>query len=657
MLTLSHVFTDGALYQAQSELTVRGKAAPSSTVTLKLTRDSDGAQVSFSEVRADENGIFDIVFTTPEASFDEYTITIEAENETQIIHRVLFGELWLASGQSNMELTNSWIEDNDKMFDEVKDKVIRVFSVGYPSGDFEFPFDPDPTTYGFWIYSDEGEKLNNVSAIGLKFASEVYDYLNKDKDCPVGFLNVSWGGTMICHWLPRDVLPSSGNLYDYLKKFDFYPTKENWNTKKEFNFLQTSVQYNYKTAPIEGLKCRGIIWYQGESDSGGEYYEKMYAEALKLYYKTYSDRFAADKDNFKMISVLIFPWGWGHDGKAGSCHLGYLNDAFVKTAKEEPDKFAVVPIGDLEPSWSYHLNNHPIHPTHKYEVGHRVARIALANSYNADMQKSPVMLDHHEICGDKILLKLTSDKYPIKVGDGRAKNKAHCLYIAGEDNIYLPAEYKIISNDTIEIWCDEIKEPKNACYAFQSFDVKCNIFAGEYLLAPFSTDIETLIEVEAHRWYDAAESVIWVEEVTAFFHPLWKPLGNSEVCHDTAFCRDSVASVRVCADIDSTNDPHEYGAYITSHSFNKLDLYRFAAIEADFLNAKDVEITLRLKSENGEMTIPFTKIGEEKFGWTRFSASLEVIPEGEIKTMAFCFKDSRENNHFANIEKIRLIKK
>ncbi len=656
MLTLSHVFSDGALFQSASELTVRGRGTPLSAVSLRLTRDADGAMIRLCEVTSDGDGGFTVVFQTPDPSFDEYTITLSDGHETQIVRRVLFGELWLASGQSNMQMLNYWLTDNEWILDELAKKVIRVFAVEAPGENwntYKYPWNPDPATPGAWIFPEEREKLNNTTAVGMTVASALYDYLNRERDCPVGILDLSFGSTCIFTWLPRDIVLSSRRMMEYLPSYNEYYTEDVWNTAM-YNLGQVSAQYNYKIGPVEGLKFRGVLWYQGENNCPREREDRVYSDALKLYYQAYAERFAADPDRFMMIMSLLFPFSYT---EGGDCFLGYLNDAMVQTAREEPHKFAYLPIGDLEPSWAYHMNNNNVHPTNKYDVAHRMAQLVLANVYDSGGQKAPVAVERYELAGNRMLLKLDSDRYPIRVGDGSRRAKAHCLYIAGADNIYLPAEYEILANDTLAIWCDAIDEPKNACCGFLSCDLKCNIFVGDYPLAPFATDMETELAIEAHRWYDAAEDVVWGDGERSFFHPMWKPVGESEVCRDTSFCRDSVASVRVCGDFGSDGVMTEYGAYVTSYPYNRLDLEKFAALEADFYNAGEITLTLRLTSAEGAVTIPFTPVGEEKFGWTRHRASLDPLPPGEIRTMAFLVEDHREKRHFVNIERLRLVKK
>lgn len=654
MINVPHFFSDGALFQADSQFELSGVCNPVTGVVCTIFDKAD-TPVFSAETLSDAEGKFSLCVKTSPASFDEYKISLVCGNEEKTIAGVMFGEVWLASGQSNMELQNAFIVGHEQLFDEIRDKKIRVFHVDYPPewGAFAFPYEPDTAVHGYWISAGEDEKLMNVSAAGLKFAAEIYAHLNERKDVPVGILNASWGGTGINAWIPKEYIDGDARVSSALREYGSYPDKESWNTKGDLNFQQSCCQFNYKIAPLTGLKFRGVIWYQGEHECWSEFSHKIYADYLRLYHRAYREMFAAD-ETFMMLSTLIYPWAYTGDS---DCFLGHLNSAFVETAVESPDKFAFVPIGDLEPVWSYHRGNHPIHPTHKYEVGRRLARLAIGNVYGGDAQKSPAYLTEWRAEGNKMTLKFASVGNGLYVGDKNPKRRAHCLYAAGEDNLYLPAEYRIISSDTLEVWCDGIDEIKNVCYAFQSLDIKCNIFAGEYPVAPFATDMKTLLTIETHRWYDSSESLCWTNHIhddvlDMFYHPMWKPLENSEVCHDTAFCFDTTASVRVCS------DEKTFGCYLSSSPYNRLDLFNYTAVEADFYNAGKTAPSLRLISENGaETVIPFVKIGGEREGWARYSASLKGIPAGYTKKMIFSFEDEKNDYHFVNIERVRLITK
>lgn len=649
MWNLPHIFTSGALFQAEAPLTLRGTVCPHGDVTGEL-KNSVGAVACTKKVVADEEGRFTLTLHTPTASFEEHSLQLTSGADTLTLDHILFGELWLASGQSNMEMVNGSIPKSESMYDAVADKRIRVYHVDYlpQFGSADFPWEPDPLNTGRWIAADDREGLSGVSACGLQFVSALYDFLNVKKDVPVGFLNASWGGTPMSAWIPRDAIEQDAAIAALMKQHGHYPEKERWNTLGDTNFIQPSCQYNVKIAPLEGLKFRGMIWYQGESDCNFECVHPYYADYLRFYHRIYRERFAADPARFLMISSLIYPWIYG---ESGECKLGYLNDAFVQTATESPDKFAYVPIGDLEPIWIHHQSNHPIHPGHKYAVGARLFQIAAARVYGHPGQQAPAYLKSCERTGNRLRLRFDS------VGTGLyvAGKVAHGLYVAGADGVYLPAAHTILSPDTLEVWCDAIPEPCHAAYGVQSMEPRCNVFAGAFPLTPFFTNRADPIRIEARPWYDTAVSAVWAgqrwdEVLDVFFHPVWEPLAASQVCRDSAFCHESEASVRVCGEQDA------FGCFVRAYPYNRLDLQRYAGLQVELYNTAHLRAKLVLVTDEGETAFPLEPVQEPKDGWQRFEARFGELSPAEIRRMEFRFCQTDTPYRFVNLERPRLLK-
>ncbi len=653
MFTLQKIFTDGALFQADASLIIHGKAGADAEITGKIFRES--GLVSSASTVADSDGSFSLELKTPSASFEKYEISLHcgACGCDYTMHDVLFGELWLASGQSNMELSNSFHTDIQKLFDEIKGNNIRVYHVDYPSfgGNGNFPWEPDRMMTGRWMDADDEAGLMIVSALGLKFAADLYKWLNLAEKVPVGFLNATWGGTSMPSWFPKDLLDREETLCEQMKKIGNYPTPENWNTRGEGNFQQTCSQYNVKIAPLEGVKVRGVLWYQGENEAGGEFWQKMYANYLRFYHKAYAERFAAEPDSFVMLSSLIYPWTYGGSGE---CNMGYLNNAFIETAKESPEKFVAVPIGDLAPSWAYAQGNHPIHPTNKYPLGERMASLALDNVYGRGWdQTSPAHLTDWEIVGNRIRLTFEPVGFGLYI-DGE---KPLGLYVAGEDNVYLPAECEIEDGTGVmEVWCDAIAEPKNVAYGIQSLEPCCNIWGGTYPIYPFYTDKVTNLNIEARPWYDTNRTSVWASKMhddvlDLFYHPIWQAEVNSEVCPDIAFTLEK-QSVRV------SSDDAEFGCFVKAYPYNKLDLQKFGKLSVNLYNTVGLSAKLVLEWANGAVEIPFVKSADLRGGWQTFEAELSAIPEGvEIKKMHFRFAHTDCRYHFVNLEHVRLWKK
>ena len=653
MFTLPCIFSSGALFQAGSALRLHGTASPDSVVEARLIRPDGTAAVQVS-AKSGHDGAFSVEIMTPAASFDEYTIILTDGDSEHVMEHVLFGELWLAGGQSNMELQNNSIPGYEALFELMKTKVIRVFKV-YRSKfchDGLKPYDPDEMTPGEWAAADDEEGMRWVSALAYRFAGGIYDFLNQTGDVPVGFLNANNGGTPIAGWLPRDAVESDERIGGMLKQFGTFPYKEDWNTKGDENGNQTSAMYNFKIAPIEGVRVRGILWYQGENDACDEYERHCYTEFLRFYYKIYAERFAADPAHFMMLCVLIYPLTYGD---TGDCHAGYLNQAIIEAATEEPDKFACIPTSDLSPAWDFARGNHPAHPVHKYELGERLTALALRCVYGADGQDRPAVLDRIETVGGKMILTFRGVGSGLRVGDGSPYAALHGLYLAGDDGVYLPAEYEITSPDTLTAWVDGIDSPKHAAYGIISFEPEINLFAGDFPVTPFYTDRTQFLLIEQRPWYDTARTSQWTSRVydnskDMFYHPVFRPVGDTEICPDPAFRHRSTASLRVASEED------EAGFYVRSYRYQLLDLQKFAGIGLSLFHMNEISASVTLSGDGFSLEFPLTEIADEGLSWKRYEARFAGLPEGEIKTMRFTFRFAKEDFRFVNVERIRLLK-
>lgn len=655
MIKLYSVFSDGALYQAEAPLSIRGNIAPDTVLSAVIMRE--GKVFAETSCVSDENGAFSADFPkTPVASFAEYSITVTCGDEAVILRDIMFGELWLASGQSNMELPNSAETDKKMLFDKLRGKNIRVFHVEYYDtvANGGFSFEPDHYVRGTWYTGDDSEMLDNVSALASEFAAQLYDFLNRHDEVPVGFLNASWGGTCIPGWFPRDELEADEYMTGRMAKIGAYPLDPNDGSQQQTRL------YNVKIAPLEGVRVRSVIWYQGEYEAAGEFDNKIYADYLRFYHRIYAKRFAADPEHFMVISSLIYPWTYG---ASGECCVGYLNDAFIDTAAESPDKFAAVPICDLIPRWSYHTNNHPIHPTNKYPLGRRMANIALDNVYGRDWgQRRAARLKDWEICGNRIKLSFEDYGFGLYVdANGSDPKRPIGLYVSGEDGRYLPAEASFEEGEDgiMYAWCDEIPHPKNAAYSIGSMEPMCNIWAGAYPLLPFHTDRENRISIEAKPWYDTYRVSVWASKMhddvlDLFWRPIWQPLEGSECCADPAFTLVG-QSIRIEAS-DETAESAEFGCYVKSYPYNRLDFGGYSALTVDLFNTDGVNAELLIDCDDGALRIPFIKKCDIRGGWSTYAAEFDGSLGGKnVRRMAFVFSKAGKNYRFVNLERVRLI--
>lgn len=646
MLTMPYVFTSGALFQADAALVLTGHALALCKVTCEIT---DGDSLFCREQTTSGNdGSFSVEVHTPKASFQAYTVTVRCGVEENRMENVLFGELWLASGQSNMELPNSTHPEFGSLWEAQAGKHIRVYHVDYlpANANGNFPEEPDPMHTGHWYAHKDKNGLEQVSACAYRFATALYDDLNRSADVPVGFLNCSWGGTGIPAWFPKADVIADKTISDTLRKLDKYPYGERWNSFGDLNFQQTSSQFNLKIAPVLGVKVRGVIWYQGEHETADEYQNHVYADYLRFYHRVYTRLFAAVPERFMMVSSLIYPWTYG---PSGECSIGYINRAFTDTASESPGKFAVVPCGDLMPRWAHHQQNHPIHPTHKYRLGLRMAKIAEANVYASGGQSSPALFDSLETANGALLLRFT------RVGSGLRIDgpSLRGLYLAGDDGVYLPADTaEITAPDILLVKSEAVAQPVHAAYGIQSLEPMTNLFAGDYPVCPFFTDESRELFIEARPWFDVARESFWAHEAhneyrDLFLRPVFIPGDNTLLSRDPAFTLEDNPVLRVEGQSGSASFT------VKAYPYNRLDLEKFSALTVRLYDPENTDAFLRLESDAGFSEVPFERLKDLGGKWYLCKAVLHV-PDGEVRRMTFRFRYRDPFFRFTMIDRPRL---
>ncbi len=687
MLKLPSIFASGALYQQNAALTIHGQTDAGAIVDAELTGSAEHP-FSAARVTADEAGAFSLTILCPAASMETWTITVTAGDEQHVMTDILFGDLWLASGQSNMELSNSFQPEEKEFLASLEGRQIRVYHVDNIEGGGAgmFPYEPTDEAPGRWRIMQDHDFMAWMSAAGTAFVKEVYDYLRSaGREMPIGFINSSWGGTGIPAWIPRSAMDKSGPLLERMKAIGAYPDAEKWNTRGDTNFQQSTCQYNWKIHCLVGVKFRGILWYQGENECWGEPRWRIYKDYLNLYHSTYKELFAAD-DNFPMISVLIYPWAYSK----GDCWLGYLNQAFIDAAREKPDTFYFTPITDLSPVWGF-VGNHPIHPTHKYAVGKRLGMLAETAVYGKTGQRQPAVMDGYEVQDSRILVHFTipgqaepmDETTGIRIGEeillhpGKPKRPIG-LYICGETGTYVPAVCEIIAPDTFALSHPGIDKPVHAAYGYNSMEEGCNLWAGCYPLAYFRTDdkqwnadnADGIIEIECKPWCDPTRTSIWAADLRpdcgdlldVFYHPIWKPAWGCETAHDRAFTladgsiRIALAEGEYAPAVCSSS----IGAYVESHPYNRLDLQKYTALHLRMMNCEHTALSLVLtyREKDGVQltkTIAAEKTADLHHGWAEYAISLEGIPEGEITRMEFRAVLTDTYYHFVNLEGFVLI--
>lgn len=452
---LPAIFGDHMVLQQKTDAPVWGWADADEEVTVSL---GDAKATT----KAGADGKWKVKIATPAAG-GPHELVVKGKNEIKLTD-VLVGEVWLASGQSNMEWT---VRSSSNAADEIKagsHPQIRMIKVGRnpsekPLEDFQFVPIPKDATSGWAIASPE--TVADFSAVGYFFARK----LNAELQVPVGIINTSWGGTIAEAWTSREALEA-----DLLW---FQPILERSKPFKADNPNQASVLYNSMIAPLVPLAIRGAIWYQGESNVGrAEQYAKLFPAMIADWRKAFG------QGDFPFLFVQLAPYQYGRGQNISNTgQLAELWEAQSKTLAVSPNTGMAVTtdittIGD-------------IHPPNKQDVGLRLALWALGTTYGkSDLVYSGPLYDSMAVEDAKIRVKFKH------VGGGLVahgdKPLSH-FQIAGEDQKFVAAEAKI-DGETIVVSSPDVPKPVAVRFAWDDIAEPNLLNKAGLPASPFRTD-------------------------------------------------------------------------------------------------------------------------------------------------------------------------
>lgn len=651
MIFLPSVFSSGALFQGGTSFEIPGKAAPNSKVTAVLTKRG-GDSCRF-ETNADSDGSFILPLQAPPASLDTYDLVISDSEESREIRDILFGELWLASGQSNMEMPNSFMRSRGELYARMAGKKIRIFAQDWLGGlamDGKFPFDESADLAGKWITADEAAALDGVSACACAAVTQLYELLTQaGKEVPVGFLNVSVGGTAIEAWLPRGSVMDGGEIQSYIDKIGRLPTEEKFNTHEWANYTQPCALFNLKVAPLRGMRMRGTLWYQGESNVISRESGAYYLAALRAYHNVYSERFAPDGITYQMICSQIYPWLYSED----ECTFGYLNQAFTDATEAEPDKFGIVTVYDLSPVWAFGMQNHPIHPTNKYEIGERMGTLAFNRCYGGEGIRTAVTMSSVLREQGSLTVRFNSGNSPVTCTDSKIRG----FYIADESGLYVEANAEICGSSVV-LSHPHIENPVHAAYMVSCLEMSGRVYCGGMPVAPFMTDREGAVRIEPKPWLHTDRDSVFVvayvdpsvfRKIDAYPRPTWVASPGTQICRDNVFTLETGA-LRIIAGSDGKAE-----VYAPSYTANRLDMYNYSGMTFDIIGNKEAKVKVGFGYGDDE-TLWFDAVPEGSSDPDRdgYFVSFE-LPEKHCTRVIFSFDLSDCPIKAVSLEKIVLI--
>lgn len=432
-VTLPNVFSDNMVLQRNYEVTIWGWASPNEEVKLESSWDNH-----MYITKANNQAKWEIKIKTPEAG-GPFVITLKGYNEI-VLKNILIGEVWICSGQSNMEMSASWgIENGEEEVKKATNSNIRFFSI--PKVTATTPQNNAP---GNWTECTP-ETMKSFSAAAYFFAKRIQEDL---KNVPIGLIGSNWGGTPAEIWMPEEVIQNDAVLLESAK------------TRKEENYgpNQPGRAFNAMIYPLVGFKIAGVIWYQGESNVGSVVYDKTFSALITSWRKLW-------KDNFPFYYVQIAPYQYGENHFGGA----EIRNAQRKVLQEVSNTGMVV-TSDIS-------TIDDIHPKDKKTVGVRLANLALANTYKTsyDVVNGP-LYKGIKIEKNKVLV-----YFDFANGLHFSNNKSNQFELAGADGVFYEAVAKI-KNNAIVLQSDKVKSPIKVRYSWKNTD-QSNLFNKENLAA------------------------------------------------------------------------------------------------------------------------------------------------------------------------------
>jgi sialate O-acetylesterase len=444
------IFGDHMVLQRGMKIPVWGTADAGEKVTVNVAGQTQSAT-------ADENGKWRVTLD-PIDSKNPVELTISGKN-TITIHDALVGEVWLCSGQSNMSFPVKRASNGESAVKEANHPQIRLFTVVRV-----LPDQPLDTMDGKWEICSP-ETVPDFAAVGYFFGLQIHDALHT----PVGLIDSSWGGTRAEAWLPRPTFDALHLPYEpqWTEQW-LHPKQRAGSTRpaKQRPQEAPSILYNGMIHPFVGFAMRGVVWYQGETNTAyGEYYDKVLSALIKSW------RDAWNEGDFPFLVVQLA------NLQVKDRFWPITREAQAKVARELPNVGLAVTIDIGNPD--------NIHPTDKLTVAKRLTACAMKIAYHKDVPDSGPTFKSLDEKDHKVVV-----HFDHTFGGLVSKtNDVEGFELAGADKKFVPAQAEI-KGDTVVVSTEGVSDPKTIRYAFEN-DPKCSLFNKADLPAvPFEARIK-----------------------------------------------------------------------------------------------------------------------------------------------------------------------
>jgi sialate O-acetylesterase len=437
-VSLPAIYGDHMVLQQNTTVNLWGWGHPTEEIEVTTSWSEDTLKTV-----VDPNANWSVKLKTPKAG-GPHQIYIQGYNKVSV-EDILIGEVWLLSGQSNMEwTTSSGVLNSEEEVKQATNDQIRFFKVANRTSKC-ISYDVE----GQWVVCSP-ETMPHFSAVGYFFGKKVQENLK----VPIGLISSNWGGTPIETWIPKESILSDIELEAAANKLSNVP----WAP------IEPGVVYNTQIYPILRFSIAGTLWYQGEANTENtDTYTKMMATMIESWRKGFGIHFP-----FYFAQIAPF-------AEYGAFSGVEIRDA-QRRALSIPGTGMVVTsdIGDTS----------DIHPRNKIDVGYRFADLALNKTYH--LKEFPVsgpLYKDFTIDKSKVIVEFDYHK-----GLYNTDKQLNGFELAGEDGNWHSAQAKI-QDEKVVVSSAKVTNPKQVRYGwknaatpnlFNFYDLPASCFTTEY---------------------------------------------------------------------------------------------------------------------------------------------------------------------------------
>lgn len=486
---LPYVFTHHMVLQREMPAPVWGTAEPGEKVTVRF----DGQEHTST---ADESGAWRVTIDPLSPGEPrELTVMGDQTDTPVVVEDVLVGDVWICSGQSNMQWALRNAKDSDLTTltaDRPQIRLLKVNQLGSPTplDDIDRPWEVCTA-----------ESVQDFSAVGYHFGVQLQESL----DVPIGLVRNAWGGSACEAWVPYDRMEGEELYRAYLAGWNktesehdepalraeyaerlakFYEKRAAayaagrplpgvpGHKNPLFQQHRPANLYNARVAPIAPFAIKGVIWYQGESNAGRAY---AYRELFPLMIQSWRDLWAQGDFVFYWVQLADFK----KERRLGSEDSSWaeLREAQTMTGDRLPNvgEAVIIDLGEAN----------DIHPRNKRDVGLRLARLALAETYGLKLKARSARFDSVAFADGKAVVTFRDVGGGLKAFDGAPPAG---FAVAGEDQVFHPAEAEIVGKNRVALVSPQVPSPVAVRYAW-AFNPVVNLYDSAWLpVTPFRTD-------------------------------------------------------------------------------------------------------------------------------------------------------------------------